>query len=169
LAARKSLFFWDRAGRASTLHKCAITPSAAFIDRERTAMASTEEIETTTRFSPRFDEHGLVTCVVVDAGDGSVLMLAHMNAEALDRTIETREAWFWSRSRKTLWRKGETSGNTLQVEELLVDCDQDALLLRARVGGKGVVCHTGRRSCFYRQVPLGAGNKNAALAFLQAR
>jgi phosphoribosyl-AMP cyclohydrolase len=130
-------------------------------------MTSTDEIETTTRFSPRFDAHDLVTCVVVDAGDGAVLMLAHMNADALTRTIESGEAWFWSRSRKALWRKGETSGNTLQVEGLLVDCDQDALLLKVRVGGKGVVCHTGRRSCFYRQVPLGAGNKNAALTFLQ--
>jgi len=129
-------------------------------------MTTPSDIETTARFSPRFDEHGLVTCIVVDASDGAVLMLAHVNKEALDRTVETGEAWFWSRSRKALWRKGETSGNTLQVEELLVDCDQDALLLRARVGGKGVACHTGRRSCFYRRLPLGAGNKNSTLAFL---
>jgi phosphoribosyl-AMP cyclohydrolase len=129
-------------------------------------MTTPSEIETTDRFSPRFDEHGLVSCIVVDAGDGAVLMLAHMNKEALDRTAETGEAWFWSRSRKALWRKGETSGNTLQVEELLVDCDQDALLLRVHVGGKGVACHTGRRSCFYRRLPLGAGNKNSTLAFL---
>jgi phosphoribosyl-AMP cyclohydrolase len=130
-------------------------------------MTTPSDIETTTRLAPRFDEHGLITCVVTDAADGAVLMLAHMNAEALDRTIETGEAWFWSRSRKALWRKGETSGNTLRVEALLVDCNQDALLLRARVGGKGVACHTGRRSCFYRQVPLGAGNKNSVLTFLQ--
>jgi phosphoribosyl-AMP cyclohydrolase len=129
-------------------------------------MTTPSEIETTTLLSPRFDEHGLVTCVVTDAADGAVLMLAHMNAEALERTIKTGEAWFWSRSRKALWRKGETSGNTLQAEELLVDCDQDALLLKARVGGKGVACHTGRRSCFYRLVPLGAGNKSSALTFL---
>ena len=130
-------------------------------------MTTPSDIETTARFSPRFDEHGLVTCIVIDAGDGAVLMLAHMNKEALDRTAETGESWFWSRSRKALWRKGETSGNTLQVEELLVDCDQDALLLRVRVGGKGVACHTGRRSCFYRRLPLGAGNENSTLAFLQ--
>ena len=129
-------------------------------------MTTPSDIETTARFSPRFDEHGLVTCIVVDASDGAVLMLAHVNKEALDRTVETGEAWFWSRSRKALWRKGETSGNTLQVEELLVDCDQDALLLRVHVGGKGVACHTGRRSCFYRRLPLGAGNKNSTLAFL---
>jgi phosphoribosyl-AMP cyclohydrolase len=130
-------------------------------------MTSTSEIETGTRFTPRFDEHGLVTCVVQDAGDGAILMLAHMNADAIDRTIESGEAWFWSRSRKALWRKGETSGNTLRVEELLVDCDQDAVLLKVRVGGKGVACHTGRRSCFYRSLPLGAGNRNSALTFLK--
>ena len=115
-------------------------------------MTSNSELETATRFTPRFDEHGLVTCVVTDAGDGTVLMVAHMNAEALDRTVETGEAWFWSRSRKALWRKGETSGNTLRAEELLVDCDQDALLLRVRVGGKGVACHTGRHNCFFRAI-----------------
>jgi len=129
-------------------------------------MASTNDIETSTRFTPRFDGHGLITCVVTDAGDGAVLMLAHMNAEALARTVETGEAWFWSRSRKALWKKGETSGNTLSVEEMLVDCDQDALLLKVRVGGSGVACHTGRRSCFYRRRPLGRGNKDSALEFL---
>jgi phosphoribosyl-AMP cyclohydrolase len=134
---------------------------------KRPDMTSTSDFETTTRFSPRFDEHGLVTAIVVDAGDGAVLMLAHMNAEAIDRTVQSGEAWFWSRSRKALWRKGETSGNTLHVEELLVDCDQDALLLKVRVAGKGVACHTGRRSCFYRQLPLDAGNRNSALAFLK--
>lgn len=124
------------------------------------------DLETTIEFMPRFDERGLVTCVVTDAADGTVLMLAHMNAEALARTRETGEAWFWSRSRKRLWRKGETSGNTLTVEELLVDCDQDALLLRARMGGDRVACHTGRRSCFYRRVPLGAAKSAAPLEFL---
>lgn len=129
-------------------------------------MASTDEIENGTRFTPRFDEHGLITCVVTDAGDGTVLMLAHMNADAIARTLESGEAWFWSRSRKQLWRKGETSGNTLRVEEMLVDCDQDTVQLKVRVGGKGVACHTGRRSCFYRRVPLGGGNKDIALAFV---
>lgn len=127
---------------------------------------SHNELETTTEFSPRFDEHGLIACVVADAEDGAVLMLAHMNADALTRTLETGEAWFWSRSRGALWRKGETSGNTLQVTELLVDCDQDALLLRARIGGKGVACHTGRRSCFYRRVPAHGAKPRPALEFL---
>ena len=127
-------------------------------------MSAPKEIETGTRFTPRFDEHGLVTCVVTDSRDGTVLMVAHMNADAIGRTIESGEAWFWSRSRKALWRKGETSGNTLRVEELLVDCDQDALLLKVSVGGDGVACHTGRRSCFYRSHPL--RQPDADLVFL---
>jgi phosphoribosyl-AMP cyclohydrolase len=124
------------------------------------------EIETTSAFSPRFDEHGLITCVVIDASDGAVLMVAHMNADALARTIDSGEAWFWSRSRAALWRKGETSGNTLRVEELRVDCDQDTLLLRARVEGAGVACHTGRRSCFYRRLPLRPRNEKPNLEFI---
>ena len=127
-------------------------------------MTASKEIETGTRFTPRFDEHGLVTCVVTDSRDGTVLMVAHMNADAIGRTIESGEAWFWSRSRKALWRKGETSGNTLRAEELLVDCDQDALLLKVSVGGDGVACHTGRRSCFYRSHPL--RQPDADLVFL---
>ena len=127
-------------------------------------MSAPKEIETGTRFTPRFDEHGLVTCVVTDSRDGTVLMVAYMNADAIGRTIESGEAWFWSRSRKALWRKGETSGNTLRVEELLVDCDQDALLLKVSVGRDGVACHTGRRSCFYRSHPL--RQPDADLVFL---
>jgi phosphoribosyl-AMP cyclohydrolase len=119
-----------------------------------TARGSAREIETGTAFMPKFDEQGLIACIVTDAGDGEVLMFAHMNEDALARTIESGEAWFWSRSRKTLWRKGETSGNTLKVEEVRVDCDQDAILLKVRVGGKGVACHTGERSCFYRGLPV---------------
>jgi phosphoribosyl-AMP cyclohydrolase len=115
---------------------------------------SGREIETGDVFMPKFDEHGLIACIVTDAGDGEVLMFAHMNEDALARTIESGEAWFWSRSRKQLWRKGETSGNTLKVEEIRVDCDQDAILLKVRVGGKGVACHTGERSCFYRGLPV---------------
>ena len=127
-------------------------------------MTASKEIETGTRFTPRFDEHGLVTCVVTDSRDGTVLMVAYMNADAIGRTIESGEAWFWSRSRKALWRKGETSGNTLRVEELLVDCDQEALLLKDSDGGDGVACHTGRRSCFYRSHPL--RQPDADLVFL---
>lgn len=118
------------------------------------ARSSHREIETGNVFMPKFDEHGLIACIVTDAVDGEVLMFAYMNEDALARTLESGEAWFWSRSRKALWRKGESSGNTLKVEEVRVDCDQDAILLKVRVGGKGVACHTGERSCFYRGLPV---------------
>ncbi|CAN5179411.1 phosphoribosyl-AMP cyclohydrolase [soil metagenome] len=117
--------------------------------------ADDKTLEAGNALTPKFDGAGLVTAVVTDAATGEVLVVAHMNADALARTIETGEAWFWSRSRKKLWRKGEESGNTLAVTEMRVDCDQDSVLLKARVGGDGVVCHTGYRSCFYRTVPLG--------------
>ncbi len=102
--------------------------------------------------APRFNADGLVTAVTVDAGDGTVLMLAHMNAEALRLSIETGIAHYFSRSRNALWKKGETSGNLQEIEEMLVDCDQDAVVLRVRVKGHDASCHTGRRSCFYRAV-----------------
>ena len=100
------------------------------------------------RFNPRFDGQGLLTAVAVDAADGTVLMVAFMDAEALQATRETGFAHFHSRSRGKLWKKGETSGHVLAVEEILVDCDQDALVLRCRPAGPA--CHTGERSCFYR-------------------
>lgn len=102
------------------------------------------------RFNPRFDNAGLVTAIVIDAARDALLMVAHMNAEAIRLTQVTGQAHFWSRSRAALWRKGETSGNGLTVIEMRVDCDQDALLLR--VTPAGPACHTGRRSCFYRRV-----------------
>ncbi len=122
-----------------------------------------KEREEGSTLSPRFDANGLVSAIAVDESTGEVLMLAHMNAEALARTIETREGWFWSRSRKSLWKKGESSGNVLRVSQMKVDCDQDAVLLKVRVEGDGKTCHTGRRSCFYRSVPL--GRPNPALTF----
>ena len=103
-------------------------------------------------FMPRFDASGLITAVVTDARDGELLMVAHMNEEALRLTLETGIAHYWSRSRNTLWKKGETSGNLQSVIELRTDCDQDALWLKVSVAGDGPTCHTGRRSCFYRQV-----------------
>ncbi len=118
-----------------------------------------KEIEEGTNFTPRFDANGLISAIVTDADSGEILMLAHMNAEALERTVATREAWFWSRSRNSLWRKGETSGNTLRVSAMKVDCDQDAVLLAVMVEGDGKTCHTGRRSCFYREVALGGDGK----------
>ena len=116
------------------------------------APADKHALEEGTVLSPRFDAAGLVTCVATDAETGDMLMVAHMNAEALQRSIETGEAWYWSRSRKSLWKKGETSGQVQRVVEMRVDCDQDAILIRVEVGGDGGCCHTGRRSCFYRTV-----------------
>jgi phosphoribosyl-AMP cyclohydrolase len=113
----------------------------------------TESIETTARLQPRWNADGLITAVVTDASSGEPLMLAHMNAEALDRTIATGEAWFWSRSRARLWKKGESSGYVLKVVELRIDCDQDALWVRAEPNGPA--CHTGARSCFYRRIEHG--------------
>jgi phosphoribosyl-AMP cyclohydrolase len=108
-------------------------------------------------FAPNFDANGLVTAVVTDARDGVVLMVAHMNAEALALTIETGFAHFWSRSRKALWKKGESSGNLQQVVDMFTDCDQDVVLLRVIVSGHDATCHTGRRSCFYRKVVTAGG------------
>lgn len=107
-------------------------------------------------FTPRFDADGLIPAIVTDAGDGTVLMFAWMNREALSLTLSTAKAHFWTRSRGRIWLKGEESGNVLHVEEIRVDCDQDVLLVRARPAGAGVACHTGERSCFYRSVALKA-------------
>ena len=103
--------------------------------------------------APKFDADGLVTCVATDIWSGEVLMVAHMNAEAIRRTVESGEAWYYSRSRGALWKKGEQSGHTQRVIEFRVDCDQDAVWIRVEQNGPGA-CHTGRRSCFYRAAPL---------------
>ncbi|MDR6951059.1 phosphoribosyl-AMP cyclohydrolase [Ancylobacter sp. 3268] len=113
-------------------------------------------VEEGDRLSPKFDADGLVTAIAVDAGDGAVLMLAHMNAQALALTIETGLAHYYSRSRRKLWKKGEESGHLQKVVELRIDCDQDAVLMRVEMAGSGAACHTGHRSCFFRSVPLGA-------------
>jgi phosphoribosyl-AMP cyclohydrolase len=112
--------------------------------------------------SPKFDASGLVTCVATDAATGEVLMVAHMNDEALRKTVATGEAWYFSRSRNALWRKGETSGQTQRVVEMRTDCDQDAVWIR--VEQVGAACHTGRKSCFYRKVESDGGG--AKLAFV---
>jgi phosphoribosyl-AMP cyclohydrolase len=112
---------------------------------------SEQEIEDGQTFTPKFDADGLISCVVTDMQTGGLLMVAHMNAQALERTISTGEAWFYSRSRQTLWKKGETSGHVMRVAEMRVDCDQDVLWLKVEQAGAGA-CHTGRRSCFYRAI-----------------
>ena len=117
--------------------------------------AAARALEEGAELTPRFDADGLISCIAVDDKSGDVLMLAHMNREALDATLETGIVHYWSRSRRTLWRKGDTSGQTQRLVALFVDCDQDAVLARVEVGGDGGACHTGRRSCFYRKVEDG--------------
>lgn len=126
-----------------------MTDTSSFSPRGST----TTEVEEGLGFAPKFDADGLITAVATDARSGDVLMVAHMNAEALRKTVETGEAWYYSRSRKALWKKGESSGHIQRVVELRTDCDQDALWLKVEQEGPGA-CHTGRRSCFYRAVPL---------------
>ena len=110
-----------------------------------------QDVENGMILMPKFDQAGLITAVTVDAKTNDVLMVAHMNAEALAKTLETGQAWYWSRSRQALWLKGETSGQIQTVKEIRVDCDQDCLLLRVEIGGDGGCCHTGRPQCFYRR------------------
>ena len=119
-------------------------------------------IEESTGFTPRFGPDGLIPCIVSDAATGEVVMFAHMNAEALDRTLTTGVAHYWSRSRGKLWRKGETSGHEQTVLEMRTDCDQDAIWIRVRTAGTGASCHTGRHSCFYRMVEPGATSHGSA-------
>jgi phosphoribosyl-AMP cyclohydrolase len=126
--------------------------------------ADTSEREEGLKLQPKFDASGLVTCVATDAASGDVLTVAHMNDEALRKTIASGEAWYFSRSRNALWRKGETSGHTQRVVEMRMDCDQDAVWIR--VEQSGAACHTGRHSCFYRAV-TGEGGE-AKLSFVDA-
>ena len=116
---------------------------------------TTADIEQGARFAPLFDEHGLLPVIASDARTGEVLMFAWMNRQALDATLASGFAHFWSRSRRKLWLKGEESGNRLKIVEARTDCDQDVLWLRVEVEGNGVACHTGARSCFYRRLELG--------------
>jgi phosphoribosyl-AMP cyclohydrolase len=131
------------------------------------APAAAADLEEGLALTPKFDADGLITCVATDAASGEVLMVAHMNAEALAKTIATGEAWYFSRSRRALWRKGETSGHTQRVVEMRIDCDQDTVLIK--VEQAVAACHTGRRSCFYRAVPLGQKAGAVKLEFRDER
>lgn len=117
-----------------------------------------KDLEENSEFNPQFNEEGLIPCFTVSAKNNAILMVAWMNREALDKTIETGELHYWSRSRKELWHKGATSGNVQKLLELRVDCDQDCLMA---VVVEAPACHTGRRSCFYRSLDL----KNGKLVF----
>ena len=125
------------------------------------------QVEESAELAPKFDAHGLIPAVVTDHGSGELLMHAYMNREALELTITTGEAHYFSRSRKKLWRKGETSGLRQRVRELLIDDDQDCVWLRVELTG-GASCHVGYRSCFYRRVPLTAGGGPVELEFTES-
>lgn len=118
-------------------------------------------IEETEKFTPKFDANGLIPCVTIDHESGDVLMVAYMNEHSIQKTLETGEAHYYSRSRQEIWHKGATSGNTQQVIEMKTDCDQDCLLIRVKMPkqdhGTIEACHTGRTSCFYRSVKLNDG------------
>ncbi|WP_008314743.1 phosphoribosyl-AMP cyclohydrolase [Leptolyngbya sp. PCC 6406] len=118
--------------------------------------ASVEAVEEGVWLAPKFDAEGLIPVVTTDAKSGEVLMQGYMNAAALLRTIATREAHYYSRSRQTLWHKGATSGLVQRVQQCLIDDDQDCIWLRVTIAGSGASCHVGYRSCFYRQIPLGS-------------
>ena len=134
------------------------------------ARTTVEQVEEGLALAPRFDADGLIPCIATDANTGEVLMLGYMNGEALQRTIATGEAHYWSRSRQCLWRKGATSGLVQEVAEMRIDDDQDAVWLRVRVAGSGASCHVGYRSCFYRSVELGGhSDRPARLVFTESR
>ena len=148
--------------RAERTDQMAMTPFAARI--------SVEQVEEGLDLAPKFDADGLIPCITTDANTGEVLMLGYMNGEALQRTIATGEAHYWSRSRQCLWHKGATSGLVQEVVELRIDDDQDAVWLRVRVAGTGASCHVGYRSCFYRSVELGGQSGGPArLEFTESR
>ena len=130
---------------------------------------TTHEIERGERLTPRFDSNGLIPAVAVHAETGEALMLAWMNAEALQLTLDTGVAHYFSRSRQSLWKKGESSGQLQVVEELRVDCDQDAVVLRVRPQGDGGCCHVGFATCFYRRVELHQGEARLALVEASVR
>ena len=127
---------------------------------------SVAQVEEGAELAPKFDADGLIPAIATDYDTGELLMHAYQNAEALERTIRSGEAWYYSRSRRCLWRKGAASGLVQKVRELRIDDDQDAVWLRVTVAGAGASCHVGYRSCFYRRVPTGAA-AGRALEFLE--
>ena len=115
---------------------------------------SVEEVEEGNTLSPKFNQDGLIPCVTSDSKTNEVLMVGYMNAEALTKTIENAEAYYYSRSRQKVWHKGSTSGLVQTVKEIRIDDDQDSIWLSVEVGGTGASCHVGYKSCFYRSIPL---------------
>jgi phosphoribosyl-AMP cyclohydrolase len=145
----------------------AANPAASAAPTTFGRRVSVEQVEEGRELAPKFDAAGLIPCVTTDYRSGEVLMVAVMNREALDRTIATGEAHYWSRSRQQLWHKGATSGLVQKVTEMRIDDDQDCVWLRVEIAG-GASCHVGYRSCFYRRVPVGAERRGGtALEFVE--
>ncbi|MGH1399348.1 MAG: phosphoribosyl-AMP cyclohydrolase [Alphaproteobacteria bacterium] len=119
-------------------------------------------IDETTNFTPKFDANGLIPCITMNVKTGKVAMFAYMNEQSLNKTIQTGEVHYWSRSRAELWHKGATSGTVQIVHDIIIDCDQDCILINAEIMGAGTGCHTGRSSCFYRRI-----TKDGNLEFIE--
>lgn len=137
-------------------------------DFQFAARGDAKAVEEGRLFMPKFDASGLITAIAIDKITQNILMVAHMNEDALRKTISTKQAWYWSRSRNTLWHKGDTSGQIQTVHEIRVDCDQDCLLLFVSIAGDGGCCHTGRRDCFYRRVDGQTASGDITLAPLDS-
>ena len=118
------------------------------------ARKSIEQVEESEELAPKFDENGLIVVTTIDAQSGEVLMTGYMNKEALEQSIKTKEAHYFSRSRNIIWHKGATSGYIQKIEEMLIDDDQDAICLKVNIGENGASCHVGYKSCFYREIVL---------------
>ena len=118
------------------------------------ARKSIEQVEESDELAPKFDENGLIVVTTIDAKSDELLMTGYMNKEALEKTIKTKEAYYFSRSRNVKWHKGATSGYVQKIEEMLIDDDQDAICLKVNIGEKGASCHVGYKSCFYREIDL---------------
>ncbi|MEM7172556.1 MAG: phosphoribosyl-AMP cyclohydrolase [Pseudomonadota bacterium] len=155
----------NRRGRPDQCKAAQVTATTTFAARK-----TVEQVEEGLSLAPKFDADGLIPCITTDAHTGEVLMLGYMNSEALQKTIGTGEAHYWSRARQCLWRKGAISGFTQELVELRIDDDQDAVWLRVQVADSSASCHVGYRSCFYRSVELGGPNGGPArLVFTESR
>lgn len=118
------------------------------------ASETTQHLDETLDFLPKFDNDGLIPAIVIEASSGTLLMQAFVNLDALKTTLKTGYANFWSRSRQAYWQKGETSGNRLKIVDVLIDCDQDSICFMVEMEGVKAACHTGRQSCYYRKLSL---------------
>jgi len=128
---------------------------------------SVQQVEESNELAPKFDNEGLIPVITMDSKTSDILMLGYQNAEALSLSIKTGFAHYWSRSRKCLWKKGDTSGLYQRIDEILIDDDQDAVLMKVSVDGTGASCHVGYKSCFYRKIKLDKNKNTTSLKFVE--